>query len=79
MREILQFIAIATLSGVKPKAYHIGSDECTWYVVQMTPRSCYVTLYKWHQWVVMLLCTNDTKELLCCFVQITPMGCYVAL
>jgi hypothetical protein len=27
----------------------------------------------------MLLCTNDTNGLLCCFVQMTPRCCYVTL
>ena len=27
----------------------------------------------------MLLCTDDTKGLLCCFVHMTPRCCYVAL
>ena len=37
------------------------------YFVQMTPRGCYVALYKRH------------KGLLCCFVQMTRRGCYVTL
>jgi hypothetical protein len=58
MREILQLIAIATLSGVKPKAYHIGSDECTMlYLVTIFSISVIVKVlqYKINSLIVLFL------------------------